>query len=442
MRVARGRALLRDLFPARSDDEPRRAELVAVAAGVVVLTAVALLRQTGVPATDSLWAEDGGFFLADAVDDPFTSTVLRPLGGYAHVAPRLLAEVASWLPLRWAAVVLSGGAALVAALVGAVTYLASAPHLRARPGRVVVAAAPVLLPIASYEVLNAAANLHFVLLYGAFWSLLWLPRRWPGRSVAAALVLLTTTSDPQSALLLPLAAARLVAISPVRARWRDHVPTAAYALGLAVQLAVVASTERGFGERAPADELARLYPLRVVSAIGGGRVVDPAWRVLGDWLTALTAVALVALVVVALRRAGRARVLVVVTAALSLAYWVGPLALRWSERMRPTTEVIGLHGSRYGLVPALLVLVLGMIAIDRLRRPRFVAALALAALIVVAAVGYRADNGRSDGPRWRGRVASATATCRDDPALHAVDVPIAPPPGWSARLPCSRLRAG
>jgi hypothetical protein len=402
-----------------------RREAALVAAGVVALTAVALARQTGVAATDTLWAEDGAFFLADAVDDSFASTLLRPLGGYAHVAPRLLGEVASWFPARWAAVVLSGGAALGVALVGAVAYVASARFLRTRTARVAVAAAPVLLPVASYEVLNAAANLHFVLLYGAFWALLWRPSTWAGRAVAAALLLVTTTSDPQSLLLLPLALLLL--------RTRDHVPAAAYGIGLAVQAAVVLTTDRGFGERAPVEQLARLYPLRVVSAIGGGRVVDPLWRTLGDVLTVVAAAALVALVVVAMQRAGRARLLVLAAGVMSVAYWVGPLAVRWSDRMRPTDDAVGLHGSRYGMVPALLVVVIVVVLVEHVGR-REVTVAALGGLLLLAAVGFRSDNGRSDGPSWHTGVASAIATCRGE-----AEIPISPPPGWSARLPCDQL---
>lgn len=428
---------MRELFregPARWS----RREAMLVIAGVAAVTALALYRQTGVATTDTLWAEDGAFFLHDALDDSFVEAVLRPLGGYAHVAPRLLAEVASWFPLRFSAVVLSGGAALLVAAAGAFVYVASGPYFASRVTRAVIASAPVLLPVASYEVLGAAANLHFPLLFGAFWALVWLPRGWGGRLAAAALLFVTATSDPQAALLAPVAALRLVAVAPVRARWRDHVPTAAYAVGMAVQLAVVLATERGFGERAPVDQLVRLYPLRVVSAIAGGRVVDPAWRALDDALTVAAAAAILGVILVAVR-GGRARALAVAAAVLSVAYWVGPLAFRWSERMRPTAEAIGLHGSRYGLVPSLLVLVVAAVAVERATR-RWVGAAVLVTLLACVALGFRSDNGRSDGPRWRAGVADASLTCRRDPRLPSVEIPIAPPPGWSAVVPCDRLR--
>lgn len=429
--MSRANRALRNLFP-----EPRRTapawEAVAVGAGVVVLTVVALARQTGVSAVDTLWAEDGRFFLGDALRDPFWATLLRPLGGYAHVGPRLLGEVASWVPLRAAPVVLSGGAALVVALTGAVAYEASGAFLRTRTARVVVAVAPVLLPIASFEVLNAAANLHFVLLYGAFWALLWVPSSWPGRIGAAALVAVTALSDPQAAVLAPLALARLVAW-PVRS-WRHHVVTAAYAVALAVQFLVDVNTTRGFGERAPVSQLVRLYPLRVVSAVGGGRVVDPVWRALGDGLTVICALAVIAVVAVAWRKAGRdRRPFVLAAAILSVAYWVGPLAFRWSDRMTPSNDAVGLHGSRYGLVPALLVVVLGALAVEASGR-RWVRVTALAAVVACAAIGFRADNGRTDGPSWRAAVTAAGSS----PCRGHVDVPITPP-GWATPVPCGRL---
>jgi len=50
-----------------------------------------LLRTPGVPAWNSLSAEDGGIFYTDALNDPLVTTVGRAYEGYLHVVPRLLA---------------------------------------------------------------------------------------------------------------------------------------------------------------------------------------------------------------------------------------------------------------------------------------------------------------------------------------------------------------
>jgi hypothetical protein len=68
-------------------------QVAAVCAGTLVL----LLRIARVPAWDTLYAEDQGVYLFDALAHPWH--LLVPYGGYEEFVPRLIGQVISYLPL-------------------------------------------------------------------------------------------------------------------------------------------------------------------------------------------------------------------------------------------------------------------------------------------------------------------------------------------------------
>lgn len=97
--------LWRDWVPPGS---PPRRTSVAIALGVGLY----LLRRPSAISSASLWAEDGTIFLSQSLERGWRA-VNDSYAGYLHIAPRLLAMVASWLPFRWTPVVY----ALVSAVV-------------------------------------------------------------------------------------------------------------------------------------------------------------------------------------------------------------------------------------------------------------------------------------------------------------------------------------
>src|SRR5688500_14556023 len=189
-------------------------------AAVVIATAASLLRQSGTPAFDSIWAEDALVFLSDAIARPFVDTFFEPYRGYVLVLPRALAWVASTLPLEFAALIMSGGSALVVALLAAFVFRAteSISHIGLR---LALGAAVILLPVAAVETLNTAANVHWYLMFAAFWALAWYPRSAALRLVAAVVAALAALNDPLSLLLVPAVALR----AATSHNWRDHWPT-------------------------------------------------------------------------------------------------------------------------------------------------------------------------------------------------------------------------
>ncbi|HET6346724.1 MAG TPA: glucosyltransferase, partial [Myxococcota bacterium] len=137
--------------------------------------ALSLLRQVGAGALDTVYAEDGTVFLADAYRESTWDAVATPYAGYLHVVPRILAEIVSILPVSAAATGLAVSAALVTGLLALLVYHASGTSLTSPWARALAAAVVVLVPVGQEEIPNSIANLHWPMLYALFWVLLWEP---------------------------------------------------------------------------------------------------------------------------------------------------------------------------------------------------------------------------------------------------------------------------
>lgn len=104
-------------------------------AWVAVASALQLVRAPGLPAWRVLWAEDGTIFLQQSLDRSFPHMLGTTYAGYLHVVPRLLTEPAALLPLGDAATVLAVGSAIVASLLAAYMWVASASVFETRRAR-------------------------------------------------------------------------------------------------------------------------------------------------------------------------------------------------------------------------------------------------------------------------------------------------------------------
>ena len=150
-RLDRVRAVLAPLFP-QAPQAPRSrgaavigrlADLVAVAAGAWIL----LERQIGVPAWNSIWAEDHEIFLPGALLHPWSS-LFQPYDGYLELLPRLIAEGVARLPLSDAAVAFALAGATIASCCAVFVFHACSGHVRTPALRVLLAVSVLLLPTA------------------------------------------------------------------------------------------------------------------------------------------------------------------------------------------------------------------------------------------------------------------------------------------------------
>ncbi len=230
--------------PARRSSLPWPLLVCGYTGGFVLVVVLALARQSGLPATGTLWAEDGVIFYSQAVAHSVLHTLVASYNGYGQLVPRLAVQLTGLGPLRDVptTVALSGavGLALVSCLVFHMARgLITSPALRA-----LLVASMVLLPLAVVEMLDNLVNLPWWIFFAAFWALLWRPSGPGGRAVAAVVCLLAAASEPLVGLLMPLALVRAVALP----RWRENAASVGLAFGLVYQLAVVlgAHGERSF----------------------------------------------------------------------------------------------------------------------------------------------------------------------------------------------------
>ena len=198
-----------------------------------VAAAVLLLRYGAISSWDSVYAEDQGVFLVDALAHPWH--LLTPYGGYEELMPRLIGQLVSYLPLWDVAVAYALTGATIAALCALFTYHAmegwiSSPWLRA-----LVGAALVLLPLAPIEIADNGVNTPWYTLVALFFGFLWRPRGWAGMTAVALIAFASSSSEILAVIYAPLALLRLVALP----RWREQAVTAGWLAGLLVQVPVV-----------------------------------------------------------------------------------------------------------------------------------------------------------------------------------------------------------
>ncbi|HEX4723592.1 MAG TPA: hypothetical protein VH333_13815 [Pseudonocardiaceae bacterium] len=411
--------------------------------GYLVGFAAALGYLLFIPAGRShlthVWAEDGARFLVDALAQPMSTNLVTPYAGYLHLVPRLSAQLIALLPLPLASVGLAIVAATLRAGIAVLVFAASGGHIRTAWIRLGLASAVVLLPAGNAETLDNLANLHWFLLFGAFWALLWRPaHRW--QNVLTALVLfLAAASSPLVLGLAPLAAARV----PLP-RWRDRLPTIGFGVGAAAQVTALLGAARLAYSAQPFDPrqgaLAGL--MRVPLMMFSGPDPVPWLYQRFGYAPALVALAVtLALVGIAVARGrpvGRFLGLAGLVAAASLT--AVELIVNWSPVLEVDEPGVVVAGQRYSIAPCLFLLTAVAAGLDALPDrgyPQAAVRLAVPAVIGVAiAWQLQLGSGQLTGPSWRTAVSDATRQCADGRPTATI---VHNPPGWFFGLACTTL---
>jgi hypothetical protein len=212
----------------------RRAVYVAVQVAAVCAGAAVLLpRIAGTPSWDSLYAEDQGVFLFDALAHPWQLFV--PYGGYEELVPRIIGQLVSYLPLVDAAVPYALAGAFIAALCALFIYHAMDGWIRSAWLRALVGAALILLPLGPMEIADSGVGSPWYLMTALFFGLLWRPKSWPGMTAAALVAFAAASSEIFAVIYAPLVLLRVIALP----RWREQAVTAGWLAGLLVQVPVV-----------------------------------------------------------------------------------------------------------------------------------------------------------------------------------------------------------
>jgi hypothetical protein len=412
-RVRRARAALVVLFPETPGTghadaagfAGRRAVYVAVQVAAVCLgTAVLLLRIAHVPAWDSLYAEDQGVFLFDALARPWH--LLVPFGGYEQLVPRLAGQLVSYLPLADAAVPFALAGAGIAALCALFIYHAMDGWVRSPWLRALLGAALILLPLAPMEIADSAVGSPWYLLTALFFALLWRPKHWAGMTAAALVAFAAASSEILALIYAPLVLARVVALP----RWREHAVTAGWLAGLLVQAPVVLDsyarhTQRLHHVTPPARALG-FYVYDVALRAFGWRVSVRLVEIAGLHGATIIACAVLAAVFGWALVTGTRQVRVFVAVALIMGFVQTVVAATvvwyWTDVHSYNYE----GGSRYSAMPIMAMTAAAVVAVDaylrhqamteghdmiplRRRPPRVLTA--VAALAFVLALGWLPD---------------------------------------------------
>lgn len=402
-------------------------------AWVELATALQLIRLPGTRPWTALWAEDGHYFLVRGLEEPFGS-LFETHGGYYQFAARAIGSATGLVPLERAPSVFAYLGALSAALLSLYVFYASDSVFRTRWARGLLAGVMVLTPAAIYEVSANGLDAHWYLLFACFWAL-WSTASTPRRVVADALVVaVATVSSPLTTAYAPLALRRV---------WLDRGPGRWVVPGLfaagAIAQASYILTHPGNTRFADfeAGDLPGIFAVRVAgSAIVGDSLLQGAWETFGWSLAVGAAAFLVAVALWALGLArGQRRLFVLAATAYAVILMVGSAYLRGTVESRMEIGAFSLNGSRYHYVPILLVTAVFVALGDlrgRLRWARRVPALVVAGTLVTNF--WPPEGVRTDLPEWRDSVVAAEPRCRD--GAETVDIPVAPPPLFFARLPC------
>lgn len=395
---------------------------------LILATVLQLARQAGVPAWDSIWAEDGAVFLTDALNNDL-SILVEPYAGYVHLAPRALAELATMLPIAYAAWIMSVIPALIVSGLGAYVFVAARRVIPPVWLRGCLVALFVLLPLAGSEATANVANLHWFLTFSAFWALWPEPRTRRLEIVGACICLLAAASDPLVGMLLPVAALRVI-----NARRLDVVSTGLL-VGLVIQLvAIVSSGIPSEPSSVGLIDLPYLFSIRVAASLPFG---DSPLRWLWEsseaivWAGAFLVYAFLGWFTV--NRWGRHALLPLAAFVISLALVAAPLITRDLESLFPTDRGLGSGANRYLIVPILLLYSAAAWCLKDTKFTRSTQMLGIAVVALLIVIDLRVDNARSEGPRWSSEV--ATARCEGE---RMTELAVAPRP-WAVQIECSRL---
>jgi hypothetical protein len=396
--------------------------LVAIAVGAFVQ----LERQQGVPAWQSLWAEDHRIFLPQVLQSPWGS-LLRPYDGYIELVPRLIAEVVARLPILDAAAGFAIAGALVSSCTAVFVFHASSGHVRRPELRILLAASVLLLPTALIELANSGVNTPWYLLYGLFWALLWRPRsRW-GMLAAALMCFAASSSIVLAALYIPLAAARVIALPRVR----EHAATLGWLAGGLVQVPALLAGATYHQATTPGKALAFFGHNVILPTVAGHGLADLLWASFGLAGATVIATVIVAAVVawMLIRGAPSVRVFVLAALGIGLILCLVPVFVHGDvANVQPLRNALFVKGSRYGQVPILILgssLIVGADAFQRRTGIRFERAARVTAAVVLAAVlginwatSYRYPNDRTSVSPWTQQVAAIRLHCQRHPGGH------------------------
>ena len=415
-----------------------RAARWSIAAAAVLLVAAAQpLRQRGVHAWNTVWAEDGAVFFQGTRS---LGSIFHTYSGYLELVPRLLGWIVNRVPIDQASRAMTVAAAIATALCGLAVYAFSGSLVRSQWLRVLLGVSVAVLPAALYENLNSITNVIWPLLFANFWALLATPSIRRRAVLAATVCVFSALSSVLALFYLPVAAL----LAWKRRDRESRIVFAAFFAAAAIQgLFVLTARDQSPKGTTHAADLLPIYSVRVLgSGFLGEDWLGRAWDHIGFGVGALAAGATVIGVGLLLwRTPGARRCLGALAIGQSLLTYVLAVALRGSDGFKVLPDNFVPTGARFAtlalwlLLSGVAILLTGCVVPEVLRRVCI--GLLVVWFAVLAVHDFRGVNSRSDGPSWAAGVAAARAACRRAPPGKVVEIPISPT-GLTVRLNCRR----
>lgn len=362
------------------------------------------------PAT--VWAEDGRVFLGDALSRG-PEAVFSVYAGYAHLLPRVLTEALVLLPVSVFGYATIVTAALVCGAIGAFVYCTARQMTGSTLAAFVAALAPGLIPALQVESLGNLANLQWLLLYAAMWSMIAMGA---SARLRAVLYFVTAATTPLSVLLLPGAC-----LARGRRALRDKA-LLGLVVGLAVQAVAIVT-----GPRSALNPASRNpgIPPEVIRRVFN-EVFGPAGSgLIGTGVGVAVVALLVSLGISATVQLQRAAAAAAVSGLLILTV---------------TTVLTGVLAARYAAFAGLALLG-GAAALLLAQHGAKIRRTALIVLLVISTlVAFPASAVRLSGPGWGSELDNARGRCME--GAPEVVVAVAPD-GWGGvTLACDALFRG
>jgi hypothetical protein len=432
----------------------------AAVLGAAALTLAAWVRLPGLT-KETLWAEDGGIFLRQAMDSRFLSGLMDPYDGYLHLLPRILAHLSLRMgPLEAYADRISWLSCACVGLVGIAVFLLSGPYVPRISSRVLLAAIPALLPIGPLEVLGNTANLHWYMLWLVPWLLIHPARTLSFNLLLAGMAFVAASTEIQTVLFVPL----VVLAVRTRRQWGGSV---GLLLGLAMQFITYASFPRSVSKDAVPWDL----PMLLIGWLTQGGLsnvessassIGVAWTHFGGALLIIP-VALVLTPLVTAAGKSRATLLAVLAfVGVSAALWFAAQVFNNRPFMAYSSftddEWLKFDFLRYAAAPAMFALGALVVAMGGFRWGQDVPShssviastptvtrwetICATVVVTILAFGFFPPTSlRVGGPSWQAQVSAGRTACAD-PQLLEVPAFVAPR-GWGLErvaISCNRLR--
>ena len=379
-----------------------------------------------------------------ALTQGFWEAIFSPYAGYLVLVPRLIAEVATLVPLEQAPAAISILSALLAAVSALAVWHGSGGHVHNPYLRGGLALALLLVASAGEETLLSAAYVPWYMLIGTFWLLFWHPKTQTGAVLGGIFMLATGLSTPGVWFFMPVALLRALTIRDAR----EATLLGSFALGAVIQVPVLLAQEQG--ESLWTSHIWTAYLQRVLDAgLFGQDLGGELWEAFGwGFLIVLLAAAVAGLVWALWRSRPSARWFGVIAILASVSIFVFSVYQRsvglnifWSQ------NTSGGVAGRYVLVPALLLVSAVVVFVDGAvrgrRRPTGFSwpvgvTLAVIVLAVVTSYDMRLPGFR-DGPYWEDALRTAADKCVSQDEEGA-GIETAPPP-FGVTVSCAEIES-